>query len=45
MAARSTALGNEMLSGYIWMSPERVSVGEEGEGHSIDGPNTGKACG
>ena len=28
---RSTVLGKEMFSGYIGMSPERVSVGEEGE--------------
>ena len=25
------------------MSPGKVSVGEEGEGHSIDGPKTEKA--
>ena len=26
---RSTALGREVFSGYIWMSPERVSVGDD----------------
>ena len=30
---RSTVLGKELFSGF--MSPERVSVGEEGEGHSM----------
>ena len=32
---RSTVLGKEMFLGYIWMSPERVSVGEKREGYSI----------
>ena len=34
-----------MFSGYIWMSPERISVGEELRGRSFhtDGPKTGNA--
>ena len=28
-------MGKEMVLDYIWMGPERVSVGEEGEGHSM----------
>ena len=31
----SKVLGKEMLLDYIWMSPDVVSVGEEGEGHSM----------
>ena len=31
---RSTVLRKEMFLAYIWMSPERVSVGEVREGHS-----------
>ena len=27
---RSTVLGKEIFLGYIWMSPDRASVGEEG---------------
>ena len=33
--SRSTILGKEMFLDLIWMSPERVSAGEEGEGHSM----------
>ena len=29
------SLGKRNVLGYIWMSPERVSVREEGEGHSM----------
>ena len=28
-------MGKELFLGYISMSPERVSLGEEGEGHSM----------
>ena len=32
---RPRVLGKEMFLGYSWMSPERVSVREEGEGNSM----------
>ena len=31
----STGLGKEMIFSYTWTSSERVSVGEKGEGHSM----------
>ena len=32
---RSIVLEKETFLGYTWKSPERVSVGEEGESHSM----------
>ena len=32
---RSTVSGKEMFLGYIWMSPDRGSVGEEAKGKVI----------